>query len=195
MRIPEWLRLRLRAWAHQKMQTPPDFIIRPQGVDQTLRWWIIPRNRFFNIYLHKFVLSDEDRALHDHPWWNCSILIDGEYREWVPRKQWEIESGHTPTRPYNRREGFIYFRRASQAHRVELLSTTTVITPIDEDVFGPIKMRPDLAIFSKKYKPVTTLFITGPKIREWGFLCPKGWRHWKDFCDSCDHGVIGRGCE
>jgi hypothetical protein len=26
-----------------------------------------------------------------------------------------------------------------------------------------------------------TLFITGPKTRSWGFLCPEGWRHWEDF--------------
>jgi hypothetical protein len=46
---------------------PPDFVI---GGDSPymLRWWIIPRNKFFNIYLHRFLRSDDDRALHDHPW-------------------------------------------------------------------------------------------------------------------------------
>lgn len=33
-------------------------------------------------------------------------------------------------------------------------------------------------------KPVWTLFLTGPRVREWGFLCPKGWRSWFEF-----HGV------
>lgn len=23
-----------------------------------------------------------------------------------------------------------------------------------------------------------TLILTGPKVREWGFWCPSGWRHW-----------------
>lgn len=180
MRLPEFLRLRLRAWAHKKTQTPPDFIIRPQGRDQTLRWWVIPRNRFFNIYLHKFVLSDEDRALHDHPWANCSILIDGQYIE------------HTPKGCFLRHQGFMYFRPANSPHRVELRVSLLgergirIVAPLslnhtDFDCPEPI--------------PVTTIFITGPKIREWGFLCPKGWRHWKDFCDTRDHGVIGKGCE
>lgn len=181
MRIPEFLRLRLRAWAHKKTQTKPDFIIRPRGTDQTLRWWVIPRNRFFNIYLHKFIQSDEDMALHDHPWHNASILIDGEYiehREGI----W----------PKLREEGYVYFRKASSAHRVELFSATKKFYhyvginqhPVEETIND-----------QGKYKSVITIFITGPKIREWGFWCPKGWRHWKDFCDSRDHGVIGKGCE
>ena len=32
--------------------------------------------------------------------------------------------------------------------------------------------------------PVWTLFITGPRIRQWGFLCPKGWIYWRDFTDE-----------
>lgn len=40
-----------------------------------------------------------------------------------------------------------------------------------------------------------TLFITGPRIREWGFWCPKGWRHWKEFTAPADSGNIGRGCD
>ena len=43
--------------------------------------------------------------------------------------------------------------------------------------------------------PVITLVVTGPRIREWGFDCPNGWRHWKEFCDERDHGKVGRGCE
>lgn len=39
-----------------------------------------------------------------------------------------------------------------------------------------------------------TLFITGPRIREWGFHCPKGWVHWKKFCAVDQPGQIGSGC-
>lgn len=41
--------------------------------------------------------------------------------------------------------------------------------------------------------PAETLFITGPKVREWGSHCPQGWRHWQDFV-GVDPGEIGRGC-
>lgn len=43
--------------------------------------------------------------------------------------------------------------------------------------------------------PALTLFITGPRIRRWGFHCPNGWRHWKLFVSPKDKGSIGRGCE
>jgi hypothetical protein len=36
--------------------------------------------------------------------------------------------------------------------------------------------------------------MTGPKVREWGFLCPNGWRHWTDFLDADNPGQPGRGC-
>lgn len=41
-----------------------------------------------------------------------------------------------------------------------------------------------------------SLFMTGPKLREWGFWCPdgKGWVHWRDFTAG-EHGeIVGRGC-
>lgn len=178
MKIPEQLRLRLRTWAYKKMQTPPDFIIRPYGKDQVLRWHILPRNRFFNIYLHRFLLSDDDRALHDHPWPNASILIEGSY--------WEYSLHKTFVEKYKRHQGCIYFREPSQAHRIELIPVLRFESLLED--YSSIA-RP------AGYAPVTTLFITGPKVREWGFLCPRGWRHWKEFCDTKDSGVIGKGCD
>lgn len=44
-------------------------------------------------------------------------------------------------------------------------------------------------------KEAWTLFITGPRIRTWGFYCPQGWRDWRIFTSSADRGRIGRGCE
>jgi hypothetical protein len=31
------------------------------------------------------------------------------------------------------------------------------------------------------YGPCWTLFVTGPKVREWGFNTPGGWVHWKKY--------------
>jgi hypothetical protein len=45
------------------------------------RHLLIPRNPIFNVYLHHFLRSDDDRALHDHPWINLSLLLDGCYLE------------------------------------------------------------------------------------------------------------------
>lgn len=61
---------------------PPDFVIGGHERPYLLRWWVIPRNPVFNIYLHQFRRSDDDRALHDHPWlFNASWLLSGEYVE------------------------------------------------------------------------------------------------------------------
>lgn len=125
------------------------------GHNYLYRWFVIPHNRFLNVYLHKFVGSDDDRALHDHPWWNCSVILAGSYREHLPGGVSRIRNTFD-----------IVCRPAHFTHRVEILTGT-----------------------------VWTLFITGPKVREWGFWCPKGWVHWTKFCDPADpYGKIGKGC-
>ena len=45
------------------------------------RWHIIPRNKWFNIYLHQFIGPDPSLNWHDHPWWNISIKLRGGYME------------------------------------------------------------------------------------------------------------------
>jgi hypothetical protein len=84
----------------------PDFVI---GDNYMHRWWLIPRNRYFNIYLHKIMQNDDDRALHDHPWWSVSILLKGKLRE-------VLHSGlRYPLR-------FIpLFRSSMLAHRLEVV--------------------------------------------------------------------------
>lgn len=47
---------------------PPDFIVGRDGEDYLRRWHLVPRNPLFNVYLHQFKSSDDDRAHHDHPW-------------------------------------------------------------------------------------------------------------------------------
>ncbi|WP_353641340.1 hypothetical protein [Mesorhizobium sp. WSM2239] len=138
---------------------PPDVMIGGAVDTYMRRWWLIPRNRVFNIYLHHFMRSDDDRALHDHPWWNLSILLRGRYVEHT------IEAGGVNVRT-ERRAGEFKFRSASSAHRIELVDG-----------------------------PCWTLFLTGPTLRSWGFHCPRGWVHWRDFTNPTDGGsTIGRGC-
>jgi len=60
---------------------PPDFLVGGPDTPYMRRWWVIPRNRFFNIYLHQFMRDDEDRALHDHPWWSLSWCMRGAMLE------------------------------------------------------------------------------------------------------------------
>lgn len=149
----------------------PDVIIGGEDDPYLLRWWIIPRNPVFNIYLHKFLRSDEDRALHSHPWlFNCSILLKGNYIE------------HTPKGKFLRKPGNVYFRFGEAFHRVELLKKW--IKQSDGSMVGI----PDR-------EPCWTIFVTGPRVREWWFACPQGFVHWKDFTSPSDKGMIGKGCD
>lgn len=92
----------------------PDFVIGGQNNPYLRRWWVIPRNRFFNIYLHQFLRSDDDRALHDHPWVNYSVLLLGEYTEHT------IAAGGVHRREILR-AGAVRARWSGKfAHRVEL---------------------------------------------------------------------------
>lgn len=41
-----------------------------------------------------------------------------------------------------------------------------------------------------------SLFVTGPKVRDWGFWCPsKRWVDWRDFTGGENGELVGRGCE
>jgi hypothetical protein len=43
-------------------------------------------------------------------------------------------------------------------------------------------------------EPGYTLFQFGPKVREWGFQCAEGWRHWTRYVDGLGRGQVGIGC-
>jgi len=145
----------------------PDFIIGGTERPYLLRWWLIPRNKLFNIYVHCFLRSDDDRALHDHPWaFNASWIIDGSYMEYT------IRAGGLVVDDY-RTAGDWKFRWGRAPHRVALF---------DAPEGG--------------CKPCWTVFITGPRVREWGFYCmERGCIHWKRFTATDDPGAVGKGCD
>lgn len=97
-----------------KSSRAPDFIIGSHEDPYLLRWFVIPRNRFFNIYLHEFRKSDDDRALHDHPWVNFSFLIDGQYTEHT------IQAGGVHKKELKKAGDFRFRFSGKFAHRIEL---------------------------------------------------------------------------
>ena len=90
----------------------PDFVIQPQGVPQTERWHLF---KIFGaqVALHRWLLSDSDRVLHDHSADNISILLWGTYRE-IFSHAWE------PLQFKLRLPLLPYYRRAETPHRVKL---------------------------------------------------------------------------
>jgi len=171
VKIPAFILRRLHAVLMHRVadRREPDFTVLNAGGPYLRRWWVIPRNRVFNIYLHQFVASDEDRALHDHPWVNLSVLLDGSYIEHLTRGRSRI-----------RMAGEMVMRGPRAAHRVELFTRRVWV---------------DGETSSFENCPTWTLFITGPRVRQWGFHCPQGWRHWREFTAGKNGERVGRGCE
>lgn len=138
---------------------PPDFIIGDNKADPYLRrWWVIPRNSIFNIYLHNFLKDDDDRALHDHPFGSISLALSGYMVEkyldgGIERERYVLAGDIIP-------------RGGRFTHRMIVLV------------------------------PSWTLFVTGPRYREWGFWCEnKRFVPWQQFVAKDDKGSVGRGCD
>lgn len=62
-----------------------DLVIVKEGNIYLERWWLIPRNRWFNVYLHK-ISGPDDRTPHCHPWISLSYCLAGVLREYRPGK-------------------------------------------------------------------------------------------------------------
>ncbi|MGV0595662.1 hypothetical protein [Mycolicibacterium porcinum] len=152
----DWLRKLITGQPHQVI--PNRF-----GGPYLRRWYLIPRNPFINVYLHHFLSSDDDRALHDHPWWFVSLILRGGYIEIGESADGKMtalcRTAVTDIRsPFWRR--CIAFRPATHRHRVVLATT---------------QQRDDV--------PCWTLIVTGRRSRTWGFWC----QLWNE------HGFSGRG--
>lgn len=181
------------------MHRQPDFIVGADNPDGAylLRWYLTPWRTWYNripeadqnlwhkfvnrwlpnIYLHQFLRDDDDRALHDHPWAWCSILLRGSYIEHT------IEQGGIHRRLL-REAPSIKVSGPRRAHRVELIKKTAREASVWCITHAP------------KPLPCWTLFITGPRVRAWGFHCPeRGWVHFRDFTDPTNTGKTGRGCD
>lgn len=137
------------------------------------RYFLI-QTRWFALYLHHLHASDEDRALHDHPWSFVTFLLSGGYFEHTPMPEHDQQvcgcrdaswcpfnpaaSKVTPhtVRTWRRRFSLLW-RPAEWQHRLELV------------------------------KPTWTLVLRLRRRRQWGFITRSGWQDWisygKEWCD------------
>lgn len=164
--MPGWIVRALRRFAERTMDNrPPDFTIERDGGPYLHRWFVWPDRSLINCFVHRFVRDDTDgQIMHDHPWANVTVVLDGAYVEHM------VDGSHI------RRFGDVVARGAEEAHRV------TLLRDIDGGFADPAEL------------PSVSLFLTGPKVRDWGFLCPQGWRHWRDYVNPAEPGKIGKGC-
>src|SRR6202451_4200464 len=98
----------LRKWFFGWLKGGPHLVLGDPLRPYLYRWYVLPRNDWLNIYLHKFLRDDDDRALHDHPWQILSIILKGGYIE------------HLPDAIKFRNPGQCIFRDATHTHRIQL---------------------------------------------------------------------------
>ena len=158
--------------------------------DYMQRWWLLPASKDkarMAARVHHILRSDLDRALHDHPWDNASVLLKGGYWEVVPgayRDAFErgIEGASHPMR---------------QLHLTIHNLPGGKVPALQREVFAAagVKWRGPLSITKRKAEALhrlvlpagTTawsLFITWPKRREWGFATETGWVHNESYLNA-----------
>lgn len=139
----------------------PDFVITAKAdTPYMFRWWVIPRNRWFNIYLHKVVANDE-RHYHDHPWNSLGFILEGSFMEYIPYHQPKDRKLLDDAFRCNLLEqGMFQYRDTNYSHYLIQFSTI----------------------------PVWSLFFTGKKRTVWGFYHPvtRKWINHVTWCHA--HG-------
>lgn len=96
-------------------------------------------------------LKSDIDDLHDHPWPYFTLILRGGYWEWVP--QFNSEGKKVGEIAKWRAPGHFRFCSAETYHRIELDPGITA----------------------------WTLFIPGPKKRDWGFLVKNRWVQWEQY--------------
>ena len=166
MRLPRWLTRALLRRAERVISSrPPDMVIGSGGAPYMNRWWLFRSVKWLPaLYLHEFLHDDDDRALHDHPWFSCSFMLKGMVLEiYAPHGSDPRDKRRHARRIH--KAGDVIWRSARFSHRIELIGNRSL-----------------------------TLFFVSPNVRRWGFWCPAGWRHWKQYVSADDSGKIGGGC-
>jgi hypothetical protein len=99
-------------------------------------------------------LKSDPDDLHDHPWPYATVILKGGYWEWTPVFD---HNGQKLTEVAKwRAPGHIRFNSATSLHRIEL----------DPGV------------------ECWTLFMPGPKQREWGFVKSGVWQQWQEYLNT-----------
>lgn len=96
-------------------------------------------------------LKSDPDDVHDHPWPYATLILKGGYNEWLP--QFDRQGRKIGEISVWRGPGHFRISRANSFHRIELDPGITA----------------------------WTLFMPGPKQREWGFLVKNVWIQWEQY--------------
>jgi hypothetical protein len=96
-------------------------------------------------------LKSDPDDVHDHPWPYATVILKGGYWEWVP--VFDTVGRKIGEVQHWRKPGHFRTCSASSFHRIEL--------------------DPDVTCW--------TLFMPGPKQRDWGFMVKNKWVQWEQY--------------
>lgn len=129
-------------WAFVRRIVIPD--IKEPEKDYLVRWKLIS-TPWFGIYLHKVLLPDRDRMMHDHPWKFKSLILKGGYIE-----HWRFWSD----------------RFTGAVHAVNKYKFGSV---------NSIGLYDFHSIKELLRVPTWTLVFVGRRQKDWGYDTPDGW--------------------
>lgn len=167
------------------------------GSDETvyMRRWILLQCPLFSVRLHKFMRSDHD-VLHDHPWSFFTLILSGGY--WEDRYRKDMTDQGLVCRCGEWVDRHTQMDNHAPEADDEIVSTwceplTLRWVPAETRHRVRLEKRCVCGLQKKDVDPCTgewhqfklmpcwSLVVTGPPRRRWGFWCPKGWVHWKEF--------------
>lgn len=132
-----------------------------------------------HVYIHHICTSDDDRALHDHPWGFKSFMMWGRYDEIRPDYQlspsevreacYEAAKRNELCLFYDEVHGLVVHRR---------FTAPTFLRREDPTDFHRLVLPKRK---NGQYKTVWTLVFTSERVREWGFMLKSGWVKWNEF--------------
>ncbi len=143
--------------------------------DIYLHRWYIFRSDGLAMFIHKFVRSDEDRFLHDHPWNFLVIPLWGGYIEHSDRRLSNNEACDEMFGWATSPESFaeLQFRLSRR------IAIKKRIWPIISSRYRDTKYRHRVELI--KERPSWSIFFRFKKTREWGFWPKTGfilWNKW-----------------
>lgn len=143
-----------------------------------LRWYVLRTERL-GIFIHKFVRSDEDRALHDHPWPFLVVPLWGGYIEHSDRL---MLRGRNVVRACNDFANHPDFLDMMLSQREPVVRR---IWPIISTRYRDTNYRHRVELINGRSS--WSLFFRFKKIREWGFWPKEGFilwnKWWQDKCE------------
>lgn len=141
-----------------------------RGICYMRRWRFMP-DWLPGFRVHCIMQSDDDRALHDHPFGFVTFILKGGYHEHLAdgSKTWHGA-------------GSVLFRPAATVHRIELKTTCD-----PKNTMGACDPR------ICALQPAWTLVFRTRYYREWGFATKAGWVHNKQFITKREGHHIDEG--